>query len=137
MSVSSGYGGYREANGLTSAHYHAGVDLTGTYGQNITSVWGGTVVKVVKGSSSAGNYVVVKNPNGTYERFLHMTTDIPVKVGQKISAGGVVGHMGNSGTSAGGSYGKNNGRSVHLHYEVRTNNGSGYAGSLNPLNYIS
>ncbi len=67
------------------------------------------VVGVDHKYNTAGNYVRIRHPNGTYTRYLHLETgSVCVKSGQTVKAGDKLGIMGETGDS----YGK------HLHFDV-------------------
>lgn len=99
---------------------HNGLDITGTgWASNIFAANDGVVTFVFTGcedsvdkpnscGSGFGNHVVIDHGNNIYTLYGHMTHDIPVRVGQTVSRGQVVGHMGNSGDSQG----------THLHFGV-------------------
>ena len=75
---------------------------------------------------SWGYYVQVyhgKDDNGnTYSTlYAHMNSPPPVSVGQNVSQGDVIGHVGTTGNSTGN----------HLHLELRVN-----GARTNPLNYV-
>ena len=55
-----------------------------------------------------GNYIVIKHANGAQTLYAHLNANY-VGVGDYVSAGEVIGGMGNTGRSTG----------THLHFEVR------------------
>lgn len=67
------------------------------------------VIGVDHNYNTAGNYVRLRHPNGTYTRYLHMQTgSVCVKAGQAVKEGDKLGIMGETGDSYG----------VHLHFDV-------------------
>ncbi|MGH7141136.1 MAG: peptidoglycan DD-metalloendopeptidase family protein [Minisyncoccia bacterium] len=57
-----------------------------------------------------GNYVVISHANGTQTLYAHMTTgSITVSVGESVSRGEIIGHVGMTGDATG----------PHVHFEVR------------------
>jgi murein DD-endopeptidase MepM/ murein hydrolase activator NlpD len=60
--------------------------------------------------SGYGNVVEVTHGNGMMTRYAHMSR-FAARVGQEVSAGEVIGHIGNTGRSTG----------PHLHFEVHIN----------------
>jgi len=125
-----------------SYDWHRGIDIDGTLGDDILNVYDGVFEKIDI-SASAGNYVVIKhtlpvsvdfgtNPdkhNWTtfYTYYLHLTNESVAHVsnagwiqGSAISAGTVLGYMGDTGSSGGTAY------APHLHFELRF-------GTSNPL----
>ena len=102
------------------AKFHAGVDLGGPEGTPIVATRSGTVT-IAQFSSTAGNYVSVNHGDGFSSVYMHMTHYI-VKVGQKVSAGQILGYMGSTGVSTGS----------HLHF------GISYDGvTQNPADYLN
>ena len=103
---------------------HGGIDITGTgWGSNIYAANDGVVTYVFTGcadngtypdscGSGFGNHVVIAHGNNIYTLYGHMLHNIPVKVGQTITRGQIVGYMGNSGQSKG----------THLHFGVANGN---------------
>ncbi len=69
----------------------------------------GTITYAGWNDEGYGNLVVVEN--GPYKVYYGHLSQIPVEVGQTVSAGDVIGISGNTGNSTG----------PHLHYEVRIN----------------
>lgn len=110
---------------------HKGVDVINDVGGacDVIAVADGEVVYVQDGVPghdervyTAGNFVRIRHENGVYTRYLHMTNgSIKVKIGQKVKAGTVLGHEGETGYSFG----------VHLHFDV--NDGKNY---VDPLPYL-
>lgn len=92
-------------------HGYNGVDLAGVpVGTPVIAAARGTVI-VAKPSGwngGYGSYVVVRHTNGTQTLYAHLSS-VSVSVGQSVSAGTVIGGMGNTGRSTG----------PHLHFEVR------------------
>lgn len=116
--LSSAYG-WRIHPVYGTKKFHYGIDLANSSGTPILATRAGTVTTATY-SSSAGYYVTVNHGDGFSSQYLHMTHYI-VKVGQKVSAGQVIGYMGSTGTSTGS----------HLHFSIL------YKGShVNPANYI-
>ena len=94
-------------------------------GTNIRAVASG-VVTVSGWHYSYGNYVMIyhgtDDQGNTYATlYAHMNSTPPVSVGQNVSQGDVIGHVGTTGNSTGN----------HLHLELRVN-----GARTNPLNYV-
>lgn len=91
-------------------HGYNGVDLAAPAGTPIYAAAGGEVI-VSKGSGwngGYGNYVVIKHPNGSQTLYAHNTSN-GVVVGDRVTAGEVIGYVGSTGRSTGN----------HVHFEVR------------------
>jgi murein DD-endopeptidase MepM/ murein hydrolase activator NlpD len=100
---------------------HLGVDFDFPEGENVYSAQSGTVKKVGRARRS-GNYVVIRHSNGFESSYNHLSYISPrIKVGSKISAGGLVGFIGTTGQST----------RPHLHFGLRKN-----GRALDPLKYI-
>ena len=88
---------------------HTGLDLGGVEGvTNIYAVRAGTVSQVRKQSNGFGNHVYVRHASGYTTIYAHLHS-ISVRQGQAVSAGTVIGKLGNTGFSSG----------PHLHFELR------------------
>jgi murein DD-endopeptidase MepM/ murein hydrolase activator NlpD len=98
---------------------HNGVDLAAPEGTPIYATRSGTVT-VATYNSVYGYYVQINHGDGFSSLYGHMTHYI-VKVGQKVSAGQVIGYMGSTGWSTGS----------HLHFTIYYN-----GNTVNPMNYI-
>jgi len=88
---------------------HMGIDLAGPEGSPLYAFMSGKVL--AKGwDGGYGNYVVWQSSDGIEHLYGHLVEPAPVEVGQEVSAGTVVGLMGNTGKSDG----------PHLHWETST-----------------
>ncbi len=100
--------------------FHDGVDLANSSGTPIVATRSGTVTLAVY-STTAGNYVTINHGDGFSSVYMHMTHYI-VSIGQKVSAGQIIGYMGSTGVSTG----------PHLHFSITY---QGY--SQNPADYLN
>jgi murein DD-endopeptidase MepM/ murein hydrolase activator NlpD len=107
--ITSGFG-YRSDPFTGGGAFHPGLDFRGAYGAPIHAAAEGRVsfVGQIRGY---GNVVEVSHGNGLLTRYAHMSKTM-AKVGQLVTAGDVIGAIGNTGRSTG----------PHLHFEVRINN---------------
>lgn len=106
-------------NGVLTQSSHEGhvaLDFGVPVGTNVKSTLEGKVTYAGWNNEGYGNLVIVEN--GAYKTFYAHLSSIPVKVGQVVNEGDVIGLTGNTGNSTG----------PHLHYEIRKN---GVA--INPL----
>lgn len=116
--VSSGYG-MRKHPKTGKKAFHHGVDLAGTWQENVRATAPGRVVYA--GSEGAfGKVVRVQHEFGVVTTYAHLAR-ITVRLGDYVSESHVVGKMGNTGRSVG----------AHLHYEIRVNDKS-----INPDNFM-
>ncbi len=99
---------------------HTGVDLSAKTGEPVYAAGAGTVVFAGANSTGYGNVVVIAH-GSTFSLYGHLSR-VSVRCNQKVSAGDVVGGVGNTGNSSG----------THLHFEVRDANWN----ALDPRNYI-
>ncbi|MDC1036669.1 M23 family metallopeptidase [Alphaproteobacteria bacterium] len=117
--ISSDYGNRKHPKtGKTSMHH--GVDLAGTWQENVRVTAPGTVIYAGT-EGSFGKVVRVKHDFGIVTTYAHLAR-ITVKLGDYISENHVIGKMGNTGRSAG----------AHLHYEIRINNKS-----IDPVKFMT
>ncbi len=91
------------------ARYHTGFDFSAPTGTGLRAPTAGTVVNAGTGPASgwAGNYVVIKQTDGTEVLMAHMS-QVTVEVGQHVSACDSVGAVGQTGRAFG----------PHMHFEV-------------------
>ena len=88
---------------------HRGTDIPAPEGAPILAAHSGTVL-VSGWNDSYGNQVLLDNGAGLSTRYAHMT-QTAVTAGEAVTAGQVIGYVGNTGDSTG----------FHLHFEVMQN----------------
>ena len=104
--ISSEYG-YRKHPKTGVKTFHHGIDLAGTWQENVRSTAPGTVV--FAGNEGAfGKVVRIEHNYGISTLYAHLSR-ITVRVGDYVGENIVIGKMGNTGRSAG----------AHLHYEIQ------------------
>ncbi len=91
-------------------HGYNAVDFASGVGTAIRAAAAGEVIvsKSTGWNGGYGQYIVVKHANGSQTLYAHLSSN-SVGVGASVSAGQVIGAMGNTGKSTG----------PHLHFEVR------------------
>lgn len=99
--------------------FHAGVDISTTYGTPILAPADG-VVEYADFMSGYGRLVAIDHGHGISTRYGHMSA-FAVTDGQSVKRGQVIGYVGASGRVT----------SPHLHYEVRINDTP-----VNPYKYL-
>jgi murein DD-endopeptidase MepM/ murein hydrolase activator NlpD len=99
--------------------FHAGVDISSSYGDVVHSAADGLVV-AVETRPGYGHVVVVDHGFGTSTWYGHLS-DFTTRVGAQVKRGEMIGHVGTSGRSSG----------PHVHYEVRV-----YGAPVNPWRYL-
>ena len=88
---------------------HKGQDIFASCGTAIVAAVGGRVT-LAKFHDRAGNYVVIKTPDGGSQAYMHMLKPSVVKRGQEITVGQALGQIGATGGASG----------CHLHFEIWT-----------------
>ena len=109
---------------------------SGIYAANngtVSMVKGGCRVGNLSCNGSGGNYVVINHNNGYYTVYMHLKT-INVSTGQNVSAGQVIGTMGNTGNvipvpTASAPY-----LGTHLHFSVYKGEPFKGGKTINPMN---
>ena len=99
---------------------HRGTDIPAPEGTPILAAHSGTVL-VSGWNDSYGNQVLLDNGAGLSTRYAHMTRTA-VTAGEAVTAGQVIGYVGNTGDSTG----------FHLHFEVMQN-----GVRVNPMDMVS
>ena len=99
---------------------HRGTDIPAPEGTPILAAHSGTVL-VSGWNDSYGNQVLMDNGAGLSTRYAHMT-QTAVTAGEAVTAGQVIGYVGNTGDSTG----------FHLHFEVMQN-----GVRVNPMDMVS
>ena len=124
---------------------HDGVDFMAPRGADIHAAGAGTVITVLCNANTAsgeayscdvdggvdiygcGWYVEVLHNDDTVTRYCHMGQRPLVSVGDKVTAGTTIGHVGSSGNSSG----------PHLHFEAHTAQPATSANATDPLAYLT
>ena len=104
--VSSEYG-YRKHPKTGKKTFHHGIDLAGTWQENVRSTAPGTVAFAGR-EGAFGKVVRIEHDFGISTLYAHLSR-ITVSVGDYVAENTVIGKMGNTGRSAG----------PHLHYEIQ------------------
>ncbi|MBL18779.1 MAG: hypothetical protein CMC82_02975 [Flavobacteriaceae bacterium] len=104
--ISSDYG-YRKHPKTGVKTFHHGIDLAGTWQENVRSTAPGTVV-FAGHEGGFGKVVRIEHDYGISTLYAHLSR-ITVRVGDYVGENMVIGKMGNTGRSAG----------AHLHYEIQ------------------
>lgn len=113
--------GWRDKPTAGASANHKGIDIV-LSDPNIPAVMGGTVTKSGY-NSTMGNYVQVKQSDGTTATYMHMKQPSLYKEGMSVNEGATLGVMGSTGVSTG----------AHLHYQVQDPDG----GYIDPAKYFS
>ena len=92
---------------------HDGVDITGAQDEKVKSMTSGTVTKVYD-DQMWGACVVIDHGNGFEGYYCGLSKDIPVAEGQSVSAGTVIGSVGNTAECE-------ISEDSHLHFGVKKN----------------
>jgi murein DD-endopeptidase MepM/ murein hydrolase activator NlpD len=117
--ISSDYGNRKHPK-TGKVSFHHGVDLAGTWQENVRVTAPGTVIYAGT-EGSFGKVVRVQHDFGIVTTYAHLAR-ITVRLGDYIGENHVIGKMGNTGRSAG----------AHLHYEVRVNDKS-----IDPVKFMT
>ena len=110
---------FGEVNAFGNAG-HRGTDIPAPEGTPILAAHSGTVI-ISGWNNSYGNQVLLDNGAGLSTRYAHMT-QTAVTAGEAVTAGQVIGYVGNTGDSTGN----------HLHFEVMQN-----GVRVNPMDMVS
>ncbi|HYK36995.1 M23 family metallopeptidase [Alloacidobacterium sp.] len=99
--------------------FHAGVDISSTFGEPVRATADGTV-EMADRASGYGREIIIDHGYGVKTCYGHLS-GFAVTEGQQVTRGQIIGYVGMSGRSTG----------PHLHYEVRIRNTP-----VNPHKYL-
>lgn len=92
---------------------HDGVDIAGAPDEKVKSMASGTVTKVYE-DQMMGACVVIDHGNGLEGYYCNLSKDIPIAEGQNVSAGSIIGMVGDTAESE-------ISEPSHLHFAVKKN----------------
>ncbi len=93
---------------------HKGCDIMAAMGTPAVACVNGTVTRVNTGKSAGNYFRITMDGSSSHFYYMHMQ-DVTVSEGQRVSAGELVGHVGDTGNARGGP--------PHIHFEVHPNGG--------------
>jgi murein DD-endopeptidase MepM/ murein hydrolase activator NlpD len=96
------------------AHYHNGIDIVAPYGTPVRAAGDGTVVYVGWNYADGANpawIVIIAHSASLVTWYAHMLPQYPVRAGDHVSQGQIIGYEGSTGHSTG----------AHLHWMVEYN----------------
>jgi len=102
--------------------FHHGLDIAAVENSPVHASKSGTIVKA-EFNEMLGNVICINHSDGFQTMYAH-NNKLLVKVGDKVNQNDVIALSGNTGLLS---------RGAHVHFEIRTNNGTN---SLNPMNYL-
>jgi murein DD-endopeptidase MepM/ murein hydrolase activator NlpD len=117
--------------GDVSGGWHHGDDIFAPLGAPLLAVASGTVFSV-GWNKVGGNRLWLRDGQGNLFYYAHLSAFSPLAVnGNRVSAGDVVGFVGNTGDAQGTPF--------HVHFEVHPVGllGLGYDGAVNPTSYLN
>lgn len=103
---------------------HKGLDIACSTGTPIKAIAEGTILYSGYDNTGLGYVVKIDHGNGVQTWYAHCSK-LYVKTGDYVNAGDTISAVGSTGNSTG----------PHLHFEVRTGDGS-YSNRVNPKNYL-
>ncbi|MBA3944751.1 MAG: M23 family metallopeptidase [Herpetosiphonaceae bacterium] len=120
--ITSGFG----LRDMAVGHFHNGVDIANPQGTPIGAARDGVVIEA-GWCSGYGYCVKLQHTAGFESEYGHLAGPPPVKVGQVVSVGTIIGAMGTTYDEAGGGFSTG----VHLHFTIRS-----YGVAVDPLRYL-
>lgn len=107
---------FREKGGYWISGWHNGVDIAAPVNTPIKAAADGVVINAdtLEHQDGFGNRVLIKHADGRATLYAHMVSAPPVKVGQAVKKGQIIGKVGGTGK-------KQNSYGYHLHYTLLDN----------------
>lgn len=106
--------------GMRRRHFHEGIDIPAHRGTSILSAGNGKVIYSGRSIKGYGNLTIISHENGYFTVYGHAQKNL-TQVGDKVTQGQVIAHVGSTGRSTG----------PHLHFEVRH-----YDRSIDPMHFL-
>jgi len=122
--------GIREHPIYQTRRLHAGIDLAPNDGSNLPITSSAEGVVTYNGYSASGGWIInirhneylADNGEILHTSYMHLESQSPLGIGQRVEKGQYIGNTGTTGGSTG----------VHLHFEIQEGQGN----SVNPRKYI-
>jgi murein DD-endopeptidase MepM/ murein hydrolase activator NlpD len=92
------------------SRYHPGIDIATKYGTNVYPVADGVVAGVITQWVGLGKHIIIEHSGGLKSVYAHLS-DMKVSLGQSVTQGTIIGHVGLTGRTTG----------AHLHFETYLN----------------
>lgn len=107
---------FREKGTYWSSGWHNGVDIAAPVNTPIKAAADGVVINAdtLEHQDGFGNRVLIKHADGRATLYAHMVSAPPVKVGQAVKKGQIIGKVGGTGN-------KQNSYGYHLHFTLLDN----------------
>ncbi len=105
---------FKEKGDCWASGWHNGVDIAAPFNTQIKAAADGVVINAdsaTKNNDGFGNRVVLRHADGKATVYAHMIAPAPVKVGQTVKKGQLIGNVGSTGLSTG----------AHLHFTLIDN----------------
>jgi murein DD-endopeptidase MepM/ murein hydrolase activator NlpD len=119
-------GAHEYWDGFGAGRHHEGVDVGARCGTPLVAAMSGRV-RYTKYQSAAGNYLILDVAGTDLEfGYMHLIRPAPVKPGTYVSAGQVIGNVGETGNASG----------CHLHFEVWKGVWYGGGSAIDPMPYL-
>lgn len=103
---------------------HRGIDISCANGAEVHCPWNGKVEEIYE-DDSLGITVRVSHSDGLESLYSNLRTGCPVKAGQRLNAGDLIGYVGETAVAECGD-------GAHLHFEVRKD-----GRSVDPAEYVT
>lgn len=98
---------------------HTGIDFDAYHGQTIRAAAGGTVIDLVRPSSTDYAYIIIEHKNNISTLYGHVSKIKHLQIGQHLKKGKIIAEAGGTpGSNGAGKYSTG----PHLHFEVRLDN---------------
>ena len=120
--ITSGFG----LRNLGVREFHNGIDIANDKGTPIVAAHAGTIDEA-GWCIGYGYCVKIRHVGGLVSEYGHLVAKPPVRAGQRVQTGELVGHMGTTYDRSGGGYSTG----VHLHFTLRSN-----GRAVNPRTYL-
>jgi len=119
-------GAHQYWDGFGAGRGHEGVDVGARCGTPLVAAQAGRV-RYTKYHSAAGNYMIMNADRSDLEfGYMHLIRPASVKPGQHLSAGQLIGYVGETGNAQG----------CHLHFEVWKGVWYGGGSAIDPMPYL-